>query len=95
MKEQSKKGTKEKRKNRTKEQRNKGTKEQKNKGTKKHKVHPIGSGITRSPGLVFKEIFKTLHILEDIKIEEHGGPTFSLLNNLFFQPFKIMFNKKY
>ena len=36
----------------TKEQRNKGTKEQMNKGTKKQKVHPIGSGITRSPGLV-------------------------------------------
>ena len=37
----------------TKEQKNKGTKEQRNKGTKKQKVHPIGSGITRSPGLVF------------------------------------------
>ena len=36
-----------------KEQRNKGTKEQKNKGTKKQKVHPFGSSITRSPGLVF------------------------------------------
>ena len=36
----------------TKEQQNKGTKEQRNKGTKKQKVHPIGSGITRSPGLV-------------------------------------------
>ena len=36
----------------TTEQRNKGTKEQRNKGTKKKKVHPIGSGITRSPGLV-------------------------------------------
>ena len=45
MKEQSNKGTKEQRNNRTKEQRNK--------GTKKQKVHPIGSGITRSPGLVF------------------------------------------
>ena len=33
--------------------RNKGTKEQRNKGTKKQKVHPIGSSITRSPGLVF------------------------------------------
>jgi hypothetical protein len=31
------------------EQQNKGTKD---KGTKKQKVHPIGSGITRSPGLV-------------------------------------------
>ena len=38
----------------TKEQQSKGTKEQRNKGTKKQKVHPIGSGITRSPGLVFK-----------------------------------------
>ena len=36
----------------TKEQRNKGTKEQRNKETKKQKVHAIGSGITRSPGLV-------------------------------------------
>ena len=35
------------------EQQNKGTKEQRNKGTKKQKFHPIGSGITRSPGLVF------------------------------------------
>ena len=33
-------------------QQNKGTKEQRNKGTKKQNVHPIGSGITRSPGLV-------------------------------------------
>ena len=41
----------------TKEQRNKGTKEQRNKGTKKQTVHPIGSGITRSPGLVFKDFF--------------------------------------
>ena len=48
MKEQSNKGTKEQRNNRTKEQRKK-----KNKGTKKQKVHPIGAGITRSPGLVF------------------------------------------
>ena len=38
------------------EQSNKGTKEQRNKGTKKQKVHPIGSGITRSPGLVFQNI---------------------------------------
>ena len=38
----------------TKDQQNKGTKEQRNKGTKKQKVHPIGSDITRSPGLVFK-----------------------------------------
>ena len=44
--------------NRTKEQRNKGTKEQRNKGTKKQKVHPIGSGITRSPGLVFNGLIK-------------------------------------
>jgi hypothetical protein len=36
----------------TKKERNKGTKEQRNQGTKKQKVHPIGSGITRSPGLV-------------------------------------------
>ena len=57
MKEQRNQGTKEQRNNGTtekKEQRNKGTKEQKNKGTKKQKVHPIGSGITRAPGLVFK-----------------------------------------
>ena len=55
------KGTKEKRNKRTKEQSNKGTKEQwnnrkkeqRNKGTKKQKVHPNGSGITRSPGLVW------------------------------------------
>ena len=52
MKEQSNKGIKKQRNNRKKEQRNKGTKEQKNKGTKKQKVHLIGSGITRSPGLV-------------------------------------------
>ena len=57
MKEQSNKGTKEQRNNRTKEQRKKGTKEQKNKGTKKQKVHPIGSGITRSPGLVLIKSF--------------------------------------
>ena len=37
------------------EQQNKGTKEQRNTGTKKKKVHPIGSGITRSPGLVFND----------------------------------------
>jgi hypothetical protein len=56
MKEQSNKGTKEQQNNRKKEQRNKGTKEQKNKRTKEprnKKVHPIGYGITRSPGLVF------------------------------------------
>ena len=51
-KEQKNKGTKEQRNNETTEQRNKGTKEQRNKGTKKQKVHPIGSGVTRSPGLV-------------------------------------------
>ena len=44
------------------EKQNKGTKEQtneqRNKGTKKQKVHPIGSGIPRSPGLVIsKDIF--------------------------------------
>ena len=49
MKEQINKGTKEHRNNRKKEQRRKGTKEQRNKETK---VHPIGSGKTRSPGLV-------------------------------------------
>ena len=38
-------------KKRTKEQRNKGTKEQIN---KEKKVHPIGSDIARSPGLVLK-----------------------------------------
>ena len=52
-KEQRNKVTKEQKNNGTTEQRNKGTKEQRNKGTKKQKVHPIGSGITRSPGLVF------------------------------------------
>ena len=51
--EQRNKGTTKQRNNGTKEQRNKGKKEQRNKGTKKQKVHPIGSGITRSPGLVF------------------------------------------
>ena len=51
--EQMNKGTKEQQNKGTKEQRNKGTKEQRNKVTKKPKVHPIGSGITRSPGLVF------------------------------------------
>ena len=40
----------------TKEKQNKGTKEQRNKGTKKQKVHLFGSGITRSPGLVFIKI---------------------------------------
>ena len=53
MKKQSNKGTKEQKNKGTKEQRNKETKKQKNKGTKKQKNHPIGSGITRSPGLVF------------------------------------------
>ena len=53
MKEQRNKGTKEQRNKGTTEKENKGTKEQKNKGTKKQKVHPIGSGITRSPGLAF------------------------------------------
>ena len=42
----------------TKDQQNKGTKEQRNKGTKKQKVHPIASGITRSPGLVSIDIKK-------------------------------------
>jgi hypothetical protein len=49
----------------TKEQRNKGTKEQRNKGTKKSKFHPIGSGITRSPGLVFMgDPFKSVVIFK-------------------------------
>ena len=52
-KEQRNRVKKEQRNNGTTEQRNKGTKEQRNKGTKKLKVHPIGSGITRSPGLFF------------------------------------------
>ena len=64
---------KEQRNTKTTEQRNKGAKEQKNKGTKKQKVHPIGSGITRSPGLVMHSFgrewhrhtgTKTMHLLE-------------------------------
>ena len=47
--------TKEQRNNGTTEQSNKATKEQRNKGTKKQKVHQSGSGITRSPGLVFDD----------------------------------------
>ena len=56
MMEQSNKGTTEQRNNGTTGQRYKGTKEQKNKGTKKQNVHPIGSGITRSPGLVLTSL---------------------------------------
>ena len=57
-----------------KEQQNKGTKEQRNKGTKKQKVHPIGSGITRSPGLVSEEkvLFQSLWAARGGEEEEMG-----------------------
>ena len=55
----------------TKEQQNKGTNEQRNKGTKNQKVHPIGSGITRSPGLVFKASLRKFRICKHI-----GGPRY-------------------
>ena len=69
----------------TKEQRNKGTKEKKIKGTKKQKCHPIGSGITRSPGLVFIYIcfFPFL-----------GGKVWSVFVFVFFIGFNC-FNKRF
>ena len=48
------KGTKEQRNKGTKGQRNNGIKEKKNNGIWTKKNHPNGSGITRSPGLVFQ-----------------------------------------
>ena len=55
----------------TKEQRNKGTKEQRN---KEKKFHPIGSGITRSPGLVFigfNECTKKKDLIKKILLTIH------------------------
>ena len=67
-KEKKKKGTKEQRNKGTKEQCNNRTKEQRKKGTKKLKVHPIGSGITRSPGLVLKPKIIIMFFSSDLLI---------------------------